>query len=228
MVMENQINLVSAHTLPLKDRWFTPPTNHKPRAKLPIKMMNRLRSAYHFPQKVLTELQRGPTRQVRAERRNVCLDMLSLMVYRMDDATGRLGRLINGTWTYLSIQDMANQLCVPLKRAQRAFKMLVKCDYIAIRPNICATKNGILRAEAAPKILTPKFFTSLGFSWGKITKFRQHKEKDVISPPQSKQQPITDQKKKNNATQARALKDYLQQTLFIRSQFPKAYQKPPS
>lgn len=150
---------------PDRPRFFAAPASHKPRALTIQETIKRLYSSYFNPNKELRTLQLHldtTGHQVRSERREAVISLLSAMTYYVDDATGRVGRLLdNGIFKDLTIKKLANYAHLRLKRAKRAMKDIVRAGYLKVTRQYDRLPDGSFLALPSIREFTPKFFMEL-------------------------------------------------------------------
>lgn len=165
--------------LPAYPEFFKIPVNHKPRAKIIQEAIERLKSAYFKPKKNLTTLQvhvETTGNQVKSQRRNAAIAILQVMLYYLDDATGRVGRrLESGGYNDLSISKLASYAGLRLKRAKRALAHIIKAGYIRVTRQYIRAENGDIFAKPSIREVTPKLFIELDVKGDLWTKWFSNK-----------------------------------------------------
>lgn len=151
--------------IPTSPDFFRLPETHKPRAKIIQETIKRLCAAYFKPKKLLNSLQyHNDTtgNQVKSQRRNAEIALLQVMIYYLDDATGRVGRRLNdGTFKDISIKKLAGYAKLRLKRAKRAMVDIVKAGYIKVTRQYTRAENGEYIGLPSIREFLPKFFIDL-------------------------------------------------------------------
>ncbi len=171
--------------IPSKPEFFQPPVNHKQRSLVIVETMNRLEESYHSPKKKLITMQNRSTTgaQVKSPRRVAAISLLKVMLYYVDDATGRVGRRSqNGNFEDLSIGKLASYAELRIKRAKRAMKDIIRAGYLFVTRQWRQDENGDIYALPSIKEFTPKFFLELdikGDLWTKWFSLKKWKKEQL-------------------------------------------------
>lgn len=150
--------------LPNQPEFFSPPKTHKQRSKIITETMQSLEVAYFDPQAKLASIQNhiDTGDQVKSPRREAVIRILQVMLYYVDDASGRVGRrLQDGRFEDLSVSKLAALANLRLKRAKRAMKDIIKSGYLFVTRQFQRARNGDIFALPSMKEFTPKFFMEL-------------------------------------------------------------------
>ncbi|HJY22915.1 MAG TPA: hypothetical protein VJ279_08530 [Hanamia sp.] len=115
--------------------------------------------------------------RVKSQRREAILRLLQVMVYYMDDATGRVGRLLdNGLYEYYTMKKLAKFAGLKFKRAKRAMKAIVRAGYIKVtRQYKMDEETGKYEGRGSRREFLPKFFIDLDISGDLWTKWFSQK-----------------------------------------------------
>lgn len=184
---------------------FVPPVNHKKRSHIVQEVIDKLKKAFLKPKKELTSLQRLTGRQTRSERRESALHLLQCMIYYVDDATGKVGRMSGNVFRNYSIHELSDKTGLKVKRVIRALKTIAQAGYMKFTRQFKRLDNGDVVAMPSIREFTPRFFVELGVKvYGKWIALQEWKKE---------RKSITD--RKNNRREASLMSRMITQTLKI-------------
>lgn len=150
---------------PSAPKLFIIPSNHKPRAKIVQETDKKLASAYAKPKTSLKTLQfRDESgHQVRSQRREAAIALLQVMNYYQDDATGRIGRSVDGGgFRDMSLKSLAEKAGIAIRRAIRALKDITRAGYLKVTKQFIRNpETGEVKGLPSIRTFKAKLFTDL-------------------------------------------------------------------
>lgn len=150
---------------PLSPRFFAPPTEHKTRPKILVRLMTAIESYYQSPGKVIPALNfcNGSSRRQRSERREACLVLLAAIIHYTDLVTLKVGvPLMAGGFVNLTTQKLSEVTAMGLRRTQRALLDLSRAGLLSIQ-RVSKQIDGFgYRGLAAIKMINPAVFHLFG------------------------------------------------------------------
>lgn len=156
---------------------FNYPHDHKKRSNLIQEVIEKLRKSFYSPKKELTSLQRLTGRQLRSERRESAILLLQHMIYYVDDATGKVGRMTGNHFRNYSVYELAEKTGLKVKRVIRALKTIAQAGYMKVTRQFKRLDNGDVIALPSIREFTPRFFVELGIKvYGKWVALQEWKK----------------------------------------------------
>ena len=150
---------------PLSPRFFAPPTEHKTRPKILVRLMTAIESYYQSPGRVIPALNfcNGSSRRQRSERREACLILLAAIIHYTDLGTLKVGvPTVSGGFVNLTTQKLSEVTAMGLRRTQRALLDLSRAGLLSIQ-RVSKQIDGVgYRGLAAIKMLNPAVFHLFG------------------------------------------------------------------
>ncbi len=140
--------------------------------------MERLKNYYYRPRKLLPslDLANGSQRQQRSERREACVCLLNALLKRTDLASLRVGVPTPDGFMSYTVDYIANDTGMTLKRAERALQDLKAAGLITVAQRCQAQPDGSWRGLAAVKAISKHLFGAFGLS-GMLKKERDKASK---------------------------------------------------
>lgn len=143
---------------------FTPPAQHKPRPAVLIEANKRINRFYFNPDELptLNNVNESP-RQQRSERREACTALMGAMIHYTDLETLRIGRPAGlGEFKGLTMEHLARQAGLQLRRAERACRDLVRAGIIKVHRVCEQIADDKFIGLAAIRTLSRNLFEALG------------------------------------------------------------------
>lgn len=150
---------------PVNPKWFVPPSTHKTRPKILVRLGRAIESYYFSPREIIPALNfvNGSSRIQRSERREACLKLLGAIVHYTDLSSLEVGvPQSDGTIGAMTIARMAALTQMEQRRTERAMHDLKKAGIITIQ-RLSKHVDGLgYRGLAAIKTLSSHVFTLFG------------------------------------------------------------------
>jgi hypothetical protein len=162
--------------VPSSPKGFTPPTHHRVRPGVLVKLSARLQAYYTDPGTILPSLNlaNGSARQQRSERREACLIVLNVLIHYLDLVTLRVGiPKANGNMRGLTVDFIAEKAELKKRRAERAISDLVAAGVITVHAIAQRDEQGNYSGKGAIRTVTKKLFELFGLgNWLKYERDR--------------------------------------------------------
>lgn len=146
-------------------RYFVPPSAHKTRPGILVRLGERVRSYYDTPESTLPSLNacNGSNRQQRSERREACLLVLGALIHYLDLMTLRVGiPKADGRFQGLTVEFLAERTGLCQRRVERASRDLVRARLISVHPIAIDEGGGRYSGRAAIRAVTDRLFVIFG------------------------------------------------------------------
>lgn len=154
---------------PSAPRYFVPPSRHKTRPAILVRLGEKIRGYYDTPVSILPSLNscNGSTRQQRSERREACLLVLGALIHYLDLLTLRVGiPNADGSFQGLTIDFLVERTGLCQRRVERASRDLVRARIISVHPIAIDEGGGRYSGRAAIRAVTDRLFVIFGLdSW---------------------------------------------------------------
>lgn len=128
--------------------------------------MERLDGYYERPSKVLPTLNaaNGSTRQQRSERREACIRLLKALLKKLELASLRVGTPTAEGFMNYTVDYVARDTAMTLKRVERALADLKKAGLITVAQQRELKEDGTWKGMAAVKAISKHLFGALGLT----------------------------------------------------------------
>lgn len=128
--------------------------------------MDRLKDYYYRPRKVLPslDLANGSKRKQRSERREACLCLLMALLKRTDIASLRVGIPTKDGFMNYTIDYIAKDTKMTLKRVERALKDLKSAGLVTVSQPRLLKSDGAWKGLAAVKAISKQLFGVFGLA----------------------------------------------------------------
>lgn len=137
------------------------------RPRILMEIQNRLDAYLDDPAQHLPTLNaaNGSDRQQRSERRIACVQLLRAMLKYLDLASLRVGiPQRDGGFMSLTMPFLAKHACLPVRRAERAMRDLLRAGLVTAQQRAEQTEDGGYRGLASLRQLPAALFGAFGMS----------------------------------------------------------------
>ncbi|CAM4397069.1 MAG: hypothetical protein LEGION0398_MBIBDBAK_00209 [Legionellaceae bacterium] len=165
-----------------KDVFRSPvlPLHHKERPSVLEKAKERLANAFLSPKKYLASLSfLNPShKQKKSERREAICAVLCVLLHHTELDTLEVRKVFTFEYSRpLSLKEIAQMANIPLWRATRALRDVVKAGYLTCQKRFKKTSAMNYYGEYSLRKLTHKFFKEVGINLASLEKARHWKRK---------------------------------------------------
>ena len=148
------------------------------RPRILLEMQQRLDAYLDDPSEHLPTLNaaNGSDRQQRLERRMACVQLLRAMLKYLDLASLRVGiPQRDGGFLNLTVPFLAKHACLPVRRAERAMRDLLRAGLVTAQQRAVRTEDGGFRGLASLRKLPAALFGAF-----KLSKWLRHERSKAV------------------------------------------------
>ena len=154
------------------------PRSRSRRPRILMEMQQRLDAYLEDPSEHLPTLNaaNGSDRQQRLERRIACVQLLRAMLKYLDLASLRVGiPQRDGGFLNLTLPFLAKHACLPVRRAERAMRDLLRAGLVTAQQRAERTEDGGFRGLASLRQLPAALFGAF-----KLSKWLRHERSKAV------------------------------------------------